>query len=160
MHLPNGDQADLGAKLEDYCLNLSHRQGQHKALLAVAQRGGDERLWRDVPRPLYFSGMFHSLGLFAYRRRYLVIAAWTVVLCVSVPLLPRLHSVLHGGGFANGTSEADRALALLQGDLRYYPSAVTIIFSDKRLHVGEPAFNNDIQVKGIFRWAMTNATWS
>src|SRR5437773_4953423 len=31
MHLPNGDQADLGAKLEDYCLNLSHRQGLHKA---------------------------------------------------------------------------------------------------------------------------------
>ena len=67
------------------------------------------------------SGMFHSLGLFAYRRRYLVIAAWIVVLCASLPLLPRLHSVLHGGGFANGTSEADRALALLQSDLRYYP---------------------------------------
>src|SRR3989440_8756163 len=91
------------------------------------------------------SGMFHSLGLFAYRRRYLVIAAWTVVLCVSVPLLPRLHSVLHGGGFANGTSEADRSLALLQNDLRYYPSAVTIIFSDKRLHVGEPAFTSDME---------------
>jgi RND superfamily putative drug exporter len=89
--------------------------------------------------------MFHSLGLFAFRRRYLVIAAWIVVLCASVPLLPRLHSVLHGGGFANGTSEADRALALLQSDLRYYPSAVTIIFSDKRLHVGEPAFKSDME---------------
>jgi hypothetical protein len=31
MQLPNGDRADLGAKLEDYCLNPSHRQGQHKA---------------------------------------------------------------------------------------------------------------------------------
>src|SRR5918912_3083470 len=90
-------------------------------------------------------GMFHSLGLFAYRRRYLVIAAWMAVLLASLPLLPRLHSVLHGGGFASGTSEADRSLALLQSDLRYYPSAVTIIFSDKRLHVGEPAFKNDIE---------------
>src|SRR5918911_154765 len=89
--------------------------------------------------------MFHSLGLFAYRRRYLVIAAWIVVLCASVPLLCNLHSVLHGGGFANGTSESDRALALLQSDLRYYPSAVTIIFSDKRLHVGEPAFKSDME---------------
>src|SRR3989440_5129716 len=91
------------------------------------------------------SGMFHSLGLFAYRRRYLVIAAWMVVLLASVPLLPRLHGVLHGGGFANGTSEADRSLALLQNDLRYYPSAVTIIFAAKRLHVGEPAFTSDMQ---------------
>ena len=31
MLLPNGGRADLGTKLEDYCLNSSHRQGQHKA---------------------------------------------------------------------------------------------------------------------------------
>jgi hypothetical protein len=31
MKLPNGDRADLGTKLEDYSLNPSHRQGQHKA---------------------------------------------------------------------------------------------------------------------------------
>jgi hypothetical protein len=31
MQLPNGDRADLGDKLEDYCLNPAHRQGQHKA---------------------------------------------------------------------------------------------------------------------------------
>jgi hypothetical protein len=31
MKLPNGDHADLGTKLEDYSLNPSHRQGQHKA---------------------------------------------------------------------------------------------------------------------------------
>jgi len=29
--LPNGSRADIGTKLEDYCLNASHRQGQHKA---------------------------------------------------------------------------------------------------------------------------------
>ncbi len=31
MKLPNGEQADLGAKLEDYSLNIFHRHGQHKA---------------------------------------------------------------------------------------------------------------------------------
>lgn len=31
MKLPNGERADLGSKLEDYSLNPSHRQGQHKA---------------------------------------------------------------------------------------------------------------------------------
>jgi hypothetical protein len=29
--LPNGRQADLGAKLEDYVLNPLHREGKHKA---------------------------------------------------------------------------------------------------------------------------------
>ncbi len=31
MKLPNGKHAELGTKLEDYSLNSSHRQGQHKA---------------------------------------------------------------------------------------------------------------------------------
>jgi hypothetical protein len=31
MKLPNGERAELGTKLEDYSLNPSHRQGQHKA---------------------------------------------------------------------------------------------------------------------------------
>ena len=31
MKLPNGEQAELGTKLEDYSLNRFHRQGQHKA---------------------------------------------------------------------------------------------------------------------------------
>jgi len=29
--LPNGERAELGTKLEDYCLNPFHRQGQNKA---------------------------------------------------------------------------------------------------------------------------------
>ena len=31
MKLPNGEDADLGTKLEDYSLNPLHRHGQHKA---------------------------------------------------------------------------------------------------------------------------------
>lgn len=31
LKLPNGDQADLGQKLEDYVLNPAHREGRHKA---------------------------------------------------------------------------------------------------------------------------------
>ncbi len=84
--------------------------------------------------------MFYSLGRFAYRRRYAVIAVWLVVVLASLPLLPRLEGVLKGGGFTNGTTESDRALALLQNELHYYPSAVTIIFSDPRLRVETPAF--------------------
>ena len=31
MKLPNGERADIGAKLEDYSLNHAHRHGKHKA---------------------------------------------------------------------------------------------------------------------------------
>jgi hypothetical protein len=31
MRLPNGDRADFGTKLEDYVLNMAHREGRHKA---------------------------------------------------------------------------------------------------------------------------------
>lgn len=33
MKLPNGDRAELGNKIEDYCLNPNHLKGQHKAKL-------------------------------------------------------------------------------------------------------------------------------
>ncbi len=39
MKIPNGDRADLGAKLEDYSLNSTHRQGQHKARVFEAVLG-------------------------------------------------------------------------------------------------------------------------
>ena len=31
MKLSNGDRADLGTKIEEYVLNLRHREGRHKA---------------------------------------------------------------------------------------------------------------------------------
>ena len=88
--------------------------------------------------------MFYALGRFAYRRRYPIIAAWLLIILAALPLLPHLESVLRGGGFANGTTESDRALALLQNDLGYYPSSVTIIFSDRRLRVGDTVFRADM----------------
>lgn len=88
--------------------------------------------------------MFYRLGLFTYRRRFAVIGVWLVLLLASLPLLPHLEEVLQGGGFANGVTESDRALTLLQDDLHYYPSAVTIIFSNPTLHVGDAAFRADM----------------
>ncbi len=39
MKLPNGERADLGTKLEDYSLNTTHRQGQHKARVFASALG-------------------------------------------------------------------------------------------------------------------------
>ena len=51
MKLPNGDQADLGRKLEEYSLNPSHRDGQHKARVFAAVLGitlANQGLLRDA----------------------------------------------------------------------------------------------------------------
>ena len=39
MKLPNVQQADLGSKLEEYSLNLLHREGQHKARVFLSALG-------------------------------------------------------------------------------------------------------------------------
>jgi hypothetical protein len=37
--LPNGDRADLGAKLKEYVLNEQHRRGRHKARVFASALG-------------------------------------------------------------------------------------------------------------------------
>jgi len=39
MRLPNGERADLGTKIEDYVLNLTHPGGRHKARVFAAVLG-------------------------------------------------------------------------------------------------------------------------
>lgn len=39
MKLPNGDRAEIGTKLEDYSLNPTHRDGQHKARVFASLLG-------------------------------------------------------------------------------------------------------------------------
>lgn len=39
MKLPNGHQADLGNKIENYCLNPNHQKGKNKATLFQKRLG-------------------------------------------------------------------------------------------------------------------------
>ncbi|NJN62185.1 MAG: hypothetical protein HC795_12200 [Coleofasciculaceae cyanobacterium RL_1_1] len=39
MTLPNADRAQLGNKIDDYCLNPNHRKGQHKSRLFQKRLG-------------------------------------------------------------------------------------------------------------------------
>jgi hypothetical protein len=39
MKLPNGHLADLGNKIEEYCLNTNHDSGKHKAVLFQKKLG-------------------------------------------------------------------------------------------------------------------------
>ncbi|MGK7918685.1 MAG: DUF6883 domain-containing protein [Trichodesmium sp.] len=39
MKLPNGIKANLGDKIENYCLNFNHQKGKHKATLFQQKLG-------------------------------------------------------------------------------------------------------------------------
>src|SRR5579885_840200 len=84
--------------------------------------------------------MFYRLGHVAYRRRYAIIVAWLLLVALSIPGLAQLQGALSGGGFQNGVTEADRALARMQSDLHYFPTSVTIIFSHPTWTVADPRF--------------------
>jgi len=66
MKLPNGENADLGAKLEDYSLNPFHRHGQHKARVFESALGitiaNKEILARALLTAVKNSNDFVSLG--------------------------------------------------------------------------------------------------
>lgn len=76
MKLPNGDQANLGTKLEDYSLNPFHRQGQHKARvfesalgITLANKDVLARALRDAAKN---SNDFVSLGDNGFGETYIL----------------------------------------------------------------------------------------
>jgi RND superfamily putative drug exporter len=75
-----------------------------------------------------------------YHARWVVLAVWLLVLALSAPFVPQVSSVLKGGGFANGTSESDRATNLLVSDLGVPPSSLTVIFTSPTLRATDPRF--------------------
>jgi len=90
--------------------------------------------------------MFNRYGHAVYRARRLVLVVWCGVLLVSLPFAPRADSVLKGGGFANGVSEADQATSLMVRDLGFFPSNLTVIFTSKTLQATSPQFRRSMQM--------------
>jgi RND superfamily putative drug exporter len=84
--------------------------------------------------------LFERIGLFAYRRRWWVIAAWAVVLLVAVPLAPRLAEALRPGGFILDDLESSRARVVLENGLDLPPSAVVVVLDSDTLRAGTPEF--------------------
>ena len=89
--------------------------------------------------------MFLSLGHLTYRHRWQVIAVWAILLALSLPFAPQASTVLRGGGFANGVSEADRATNTLVSDLHFYPSSLTVIFGSRVLRADDPSFRRAME---------------
>ncbi len=83
---------------------------------------------------------FERLGRFVVRRAWWIVAAWSVVLVVALPLAPRVSGQLSAGGFILDDLESARAKALLETELGAPPSALVIVLSSETLTAGTPAF--------------------
>jgi putative drug exporter of the RND superfamily len=73
--------------------------------------------------------VFAALGRFSYRFRWIVIAAWAVLLAGGLVAVPHLGGVLRGGGFSDPSSASEQAAALVNQRLGLGPSNVVVVFS-------------------------------
>jgi RND superfamily putative drug exporter len=85
-------------------------------------------------------GVFASLGRFAVRRRWWIVAAWLAILAVAIPIAPNVVGALRAGGFILDDLESARAKALLQAELEAPPSAIVVVYHSDTLKAGSPEF--------------------
>jgi RND superfamily putative drug exporter len=86
--------------------------------------------------------VFERLGRFAARRRWPIVAAWTIALALAVPFAPRVVDALRSGGFTLDDLESARARRLLESELGLPPSALVVVLesTDPAAPVGSSAF--------------------
>jgi RND superfamily putative drug exporter len=87
-------------------------------------------------------GVFASLGRFAVRRRWWIVAVWLAILAVAVPIAPNVVGALRAGGFILDDLESARAKALLQAELDAPPSAIVVVYHSDTLTAGSPEFES------------------
>src|SRR4051812_3183434 len=77
-----------------------------------------------------------------YRRRYVVLAVWALVVLVALPFAPMVFRSLSAGGFSSPDLEAFRASQLLADRFGANPSVLVLVFDDPQgqLAADDPRF--------------------
>src|SRR5829696_5757078 len=73
--------------------------------------------------------VFHTIGAFAYRFRWVILLVWGGLLISSAFFAPDLSGRLKGGGFEGANSEAERVQDLMTNEFGASPAALTIVFT-------------------------------
>jgi RND superfamily putative drug exporter len=85
--------------------------------------------------------VFHFIGVFAYRFRWVILMFWGTVLISSSFFAPGLSGQLKGGGFEGANSEAERVQDLMSGEFGLSPATLTVVFTGD----GIPARSEEFQ---------------
>ena len=88
--------------------------------------------------------MLTRLAAFVIRFRWWVIGGWVVVFLVSVPFAPRVTSQLKHG-FGDLDTESRAALRLVDEELGFTESSVTLVFSSETLDVDDLAYAEEVE---------------
>lgn len=84
--------------------------------------------------------MFAAVGRFAFRYRWLVIGVWVVIFALGAIFAPKVSSILKGGAYGEARTEATVGAEILQRNLGFAPSSLTVVFSSDALTVDDPRF--------------------
>ncbi|NLT35667.1 MAG: MMPL family transporter [Gaiellales bacterium] len=84
--------------------------------------------------------MFHALGRFSYRFRWLVIGIWVALLAAGLVATPYLAGVLKGGGFSSSDSPSQRAATLMVERLNAGRSNLAVVFTSPTLEARSEEF--------------------
>jgi RND superfamily putative drug exporter len=83
---------------------------------------------------------FDRLGRFAVRRRWWIVATWTILLLAAIPFAPQAPGALSAGGFILDDLESARAKQLLATELGVEPSAFVLVYTSDTLTAGTPGW--------------------
>jgi putative drug exporter of the RND superfamily len=83
---------------------------------------------------------FERLGRWCARHSWFVVAAWALLVGLSVPFAIQAPSALSAGGFIRDDLESAQAKALLQREIGVAEAAVVIVLHSDTARAGEPAF--------------------
>ncbi len=83
--------------------------------------------------------MFHAIGNFCYRFRWIVIALWIVVFGVSVAATPFLADTLTAG-FANPHAPSQQSAALIQETFKQGETNLLVVFQSDKLQAASEEF--------------------
>ncbi|MBI4302000.1 MAG: MMPL family transporter [Chloroflexi bacterium] len=89
--------------------------------------------------------MFRRLGHLVYRFRWPVIILWVALFALGLLFAPRVSDALKGGGYTLKTTEAAKGMELLQRELGYGQSSLTIVFSSTNLPADDPRFLSQVE---------------
>src|SRR5918997_1416965 len=85
---------------------------------------------------------FQLLGLFAYRFRWPILAAWAALVVASAFFAPELSGRLKGGGFEGSGSEAERVQDLMSEEFGVSPAALAVVFEGDGLLARDEKFRS------------------
>lgn len=98
--------------------------------------------------------MLIAIGAFVVRHKYIVVAAWAVIILAALPFAPRAQEFLKPGGFSNESFPSVKARKVLQERLELSTLSVEFVFSHPEWSPFDQRFSDAVEgaVSGLVEY--------